>query len=85
MAHIAERLGQIPSWEGIGGKSLMYKGQSGDYPWIHKVLIIKANIFRHQKPFEDYNFGRKTWNIEKLAFRQFGSVDSMFGNLSGYE
>jgi hypothetical protein len=83
MTHIPEGLCQVPGGEGVGRKTLVYQGQSGDHPGVLEVQEIPADIERHQKPFENDDTGREARDVEIRALGYSGVPDFVLCLFSG--
>jgi len=49
----AERMGQIPCRESVGGETLVYKCQGGNHAFVLQVLIVDTDFVRQQHAFID--------------------------------
>ena len=49
----AERMRQIPGWEGVGRKTLVYQRQRRCHPGIGKILVVRADLACQQHSLVD--------------------------------
>src|SRR6266571_7601825 len=82
VADHAERVSQIPGWEGVRGKALVYQSERGLDARILQVLVVLADLVREQHALVARGARRHRGNVEFLAVREPERLDRVARTLS---
>ena len=75
----AERMGQIPGREGVGGEALVHQGQSRGYALVLQIQVIHAHLVGQQQTLVVDGARGQGRNVEFLAMLELQRLDGIGG------
>ena len=67
VADHAERMGQTPAWEGVGGEALVNQRQRRHHLRVGQVLVVHAHLIGQQHALVDQGARRQRGDVEVLV------------------
>ena len=81
----AERMGKIPSREGVGGEPLVNQCKGGNDPFIPKIQIVDPDLIGQQHALVNEGAGGEGWDVEHLAFFELQISNAVINLLANHE
>ncbi len=81
----AERVGQVPGREGVGGKALVHQGQRGDHALILQVMVEGVHLVGQQHTFINNGTAGQGGHVEALPAGPVGIAHGVFHQLADHE